>query len=128
MIPSAFAIDVAAFDRNAVGAPHVDPVLPPRPAELYARRAARLRVLARGHESADHLGFAADVAEAMAAQVADGAALPSRDGRIDRLELARSGAWIPILDGLLSRLAGVAPPPAAAQRGSTPSRMARKRG
>lgn len=41
---------------------HFTPLLQPDLADLYARRAARLRALADGHELADYLRLAARVA------------------------------------------------------------------
>lgn len=77
---------------------------------LYGRRAARLRALAEGHYLADYLNLAALVAEAQAALLPEAnASSDSADPRI----VAQGGRWIPLLDGLIERLAPTAPAPVA---------------
>lgn len=101
--------DTPPIGRDGAGRRHFDPILPPRPADLYARRAARLRALAEGHEAADYLRFAADVVDAQAALLPQAVPATLVDGLIDLVAHAHGGAWLPLLDGLVDRLAAGAP-------------------
>lgn len=93
---------------------HFDPALRPDLSTLYATRAARLRELAEGHDLAEYLRLAADVAEGQAAcltsSASDAAASPAAgplalDPRVE----AASGNWPQALDQLLAHLRPRAP-------------------
>lgn len=89
---------------------HFTPLLQPDLADLYARRAARLRALADGHELADYLRLAARVAEAQAALLPDAAAYESP---ATGAAAQRDGPWSTLLDRLLEQIAPDAPAAAA---------------
>ena len=79
---------------------HFDPVLRPDLREVYARRAARLRSLAPGHELAAWLGFAAAVTDAQKAAIG----APDAAG-LDVVAIARSGDWLVGLALILEHVA-----------------------
>ncbi|RMX03049.1 formate dehydrogenase accessory protein FdhE [Corticibacter populi] len=102
---------------------HFDPILRPELAALYTRRAARLRELAKGHELADYLRLAADVADGQAAQAAEPVPVPSAASdtapaavttAVDLPAIARGGDWPALLDRLIARVRPQAPAAAAA--------------
>ena len=57
-------IDVVPAERRTPGLQSIDYLLPAAPSDIYAKRADRLRQLSRGHEAAEHLLFAAKIADA----------------------------------------------------------------
>lgn len=84
---------------------HFDPVLRPDLAGLYAKRAARLRDLAQGHDLAEYLRFAARVAEAQG-RVLDLLA----DGlETDPAAVVASGPWPEALARMIDLLRDDAP-------------------
>lgn len=85
---------------------HFDPVLRPDLAPLYARRAARLRDLAEGHDLAAYLRLCADITDAQADCLADGIAPLTS---VNPASLARSGHWPVLLDRLTEVLRPVVP-------------------
>lgn len=86
---------------------HFDPLLRPDQAALYARRAARLRHLAEGHELADYLRLAADVAAAQGACLAHSPATVP-DG-VDVAGIVGSEGWLATLDRMIDQLAPLVP-------------------
>lgn len=87
--------------------PHFAPLIQPDLADLYSRRAARLRMLAEGHDQADYLRLAARVAEVQASL------LPEAGGSGPTGAMLQQGHWGFLLDRLIERLAPDVPAPVA---------------
>lgn len=112
---------------------HFHPVLRPALQALYRARAARLRTLAEGHDLADYLRLAADVADAQAAIAAQATAsntasqpdavridaadpasgatvgAPQAGVAIPPLRIAGKAHWLAHLDAIVAHLAPHAP-------------------
>ena len=58
------SIKLTAVEQPSGGVGAISALLLPQPGQHFAKRAARLRQLAQGHEQADYLAFAATVAQA----------------------------------------------------------------
>ena len=82
------------------GSRHFAPILRPDLATLYARRAARLRALAAGHELSEYLVLAAQVTDAQAACLG----APAADLPPDPAGIATAGLWPALLDRMLADL------------------------
>lgn len=93
--------------RPSPPSPHFEPLIQPDLADLYSRRAARLRTLAEGHDQADYLRLAARVAEVQASL------LPEAGGSGPTGAILQQGHWGFLLDRLIERLAPDVPAPVA---------------
>ncbi|NLJ50818.1 MAG: formate dehydrogenase accessory protein FdhE [Alcaligenaceae bacterium] len=89
---------MSSIDVSSV---HREPIIQRDLAELYNRRAARLRALAEGHEQADYLLLAARIAEKQA-QLSMPVPTQSSVELLDAEEVAGSEQWLVHLDALIS--------------------------
>jgi len=95
--------------RPSPSSPHFAPLIQPDLADLYSRRAARLRTLAEGHDQADYLRLAARVAEVQASLVPEAGG----SGPAGARAILQQGHLGFLLDRLIERLAPDVPAPVA---------------